>query len=372
MRAHMMKLALAEAERGRGKTRPNPMVGCVIARGDTVISVGHHVRAGAAHAEVAALGRAGAQARGADVYVTLEPCSHVGRTGPCADALIAAGVKRVFVGSRDPNPRVLGRGLRRLRAAGIRVEVGLLGAECRALNEAFAFAMTYGRPYVVAKMAQSLDGRVATATGASKWITSAGARRRGHLLRAELDAIVVGAGTVMADDPRLTCHAVRGLDPVRVVLDTHARTPVGARVVLAAQQSKAPTLICTGPRPSPQRRLALERAGALVLPCKLGPNGKLALTAVLQHLTDRSVMSVLLEGGPTALGAFFDAQLVNKVVVFMSPSILGGRQALSSVLGQGVAGLAERHWLHKLRTESVGRDLIITADVRGKRLKPRL
>jgi diaminohydroxyphosphoribosylaminopyrimidine deaminase/5-amino-6-(5-phosphoribosylamino)uracil reductase len=358
-----MQRALAEAAQALGHTHPNPLVGCVVAHGLRIVAVGHHRRAGGPHAEVVALRRAGARARGADVYVTLEPCSHVGRTGPCAEALIAARVRRVFVGSRDPNPQVLGRGIRRLRAAGIEVQVGLLAAQCRRLNAAFFFAMAHGRPKVTAKLAQSLDGRVATAGGESKWITGPAARRHGHLLRGLHDAILVGVGTVLADDPLLTNRSRRGRNPQRIVLDTHARTPVTAQLLRPGAPGDAQPIIVTGPSPSAQRCAHLIRCGAQILPCRLNAQGRVDVVELLQSLAQREVRSVLLEGGPTVLGAFFDAGLVDHLQAFLSPSIIGGEQARSSVLGQGAASLRLRHRLKHLQWQTLGSDLLLSAEV---------
>lgn len=362
----LMQRALEEAERARGRTSPNPLVGCVIARGQRIIAVGHHARAGEAHAEVAALRRAGTAARGADVYVTLEPCNHHGRTGPCTEALIAAQVKRVFVGARDPNPVVNGRGIRRLRAAGIEVHTGVLAAECRQLNEAFEWAMGHRRPWVVAKLAQSLDGRVATRTGESQWITSPAARRAGHALRNSLDAILVGVGTVRADDPALTCRLRGGRDPIRVVLDTHASLSPTAAVVRLGQTSKAPTWICVAQDAPARRRLALERAGAETLVCKVTGTGQLEVDSVLEQLLAREVLSVLVEGGPQVLGSFFDAQAVNKVVAFVAPRILGGKAARLGVEGLGVAHLRDALELTWVSTQAVGPDLMLVGQVKGR------
>ena len=362
-----MQRALQEAERARGRTRPNPLVGCVIARGASIIAVGHHERAGEAHAEVAALRRAGAAARGADVYVTLEPCNHHGRTGPCTEALIAAQVKRVFVGARDPNPVVNGRGIRRLRAAGIQVQTGLLAAECRQMNEAFEFAMRHRRPWVVAKLAQSLDGRVATRTGESQWITSPAARRMGHALRNTLDAILVGAGTVRADNPALTCRLRGGRDPVRVILDTQASLPVSAQIFTVTRTSAAPTWVCVAHDAPSKRRLAMERAGAVTLACNT-VNGRLDVDSVLAQLITREVLSVLVEGGPQVLGSFFDAHQVNKVYAFVAPRILGGVDARLSVAGLGVAQLKDAVELTHLRTQAVGPDWLMVGNVKGRGL----
>ncbi len=354
-----MQRALVEAARARGRTRPNPLVGCVIAKGERVVAVGHHAQAGTPHAEIVALRRAGRRARGADVYVTLEPCDHHGHTGPCTEMLIAAGVRRVVVATRDPNPLVDGRGVRRLRQAGVRVDVGLLRDECRKMNEAYEGYTRNGRPFVHAKLATSLDGRVATRTGDSQWITGPAARKRGHALRNELDAIIVGRGTIAADDPQLTCRMRGGRDPIRIILDTEARTPPKARVVRVAKRSKAPTWIVVGRGALARRRAALDRAGAETFACKLA-RGRIDLNDLLTHLRERELLSVLVEGGPTVIGSFVDAGLVDKVSVFVAPLLLGGVDALSAVGGKGAAYIADAMRLSDLEVASVDGDLLIT------------
>jgi diaminohydroxyphosphoribosylaminopyrimidine deaminase/5-amino-6-(5-phosphoribosylamino)uracil reductase len=357
--SELMQRALAEAARATGRTRPNPTVGCVIAKGGNVIAVGHHARAGTHHAERVALDLAGPAARGADVYVTLEPCSHVGRTGPCCDALIEAGVGRVFVGTQDPNPLVDGRGIRRIRRAGIPVEVGLCADECSRLIESFAFAVVHRRAWVVAKIAQSLDGRVATRTGASKWITGPTAREFGHTLRNELDAILVGSGTVRADDPLLTCRSGGGRDPVRVVVDTQASISPKSRIVRAVKDSVAPTWIFCGHSAPARRRTALERAGAETIAVKL-KGDRVDMRAVIAQLFKRELLSVLVEGGPTVLGACFDAKLVNRVYAFIAPLIIGGEDARSAVLGRGCGPLSQAARLTDVEFRSVGDDCLMT------------
>ena len=288
-----MRLALAEAEKGRGRTHPNPAVGAVIVRDRRVISRGHHQKAGLPHAEVNALRAAGAKARGADVYVTLEPCNHQGRTPPCTDALIAAGVRRVFFGSADPNPLVDGHGARRLRRARIEVRAGVLRAQCDAANEAWFKFITTGIPWVVLKAAITLDGKLATAAGDSKWISSEASRRLVHRWRNELDAVLVGAGTVRVDDPRLTVRGVRGgRNPLRVVLGT-----------------------------IPPRARILRQPGETI--SERGP-----LLAVLRRLGRRGITTVLVEGGAKVHGAFLAAQLWDELRLFIAPKIFGA-EALS-------------------------------------------
>jgi diaminohydroxyphosphoribosylaminopyrimidine deaminase / 5-amino-6-(5-phosphoribosylamino)uracil reductase len=288
-----MRLALAEAEKGRGRTHPNPAVGAVVVRGGRVISRGHHEKAGLPHAEVNALRRAGLRAKGADVYVTLEPCDHQGRTPPCTGALIAAGVRRVFFGSRDPNPSVDGHGARRLRRAGVEVREGVLRAECDASNEPWFKFITTGYPFVVLKAAVTLDGKLATHRGDSRWISSEPSRRLVHLWRDQLDAVLVGAGTVRADDPRLTVRGVRGgRNPLRVVLGT-----------------------------IPTRARLLREPGETV--AERGP-----LRAILRRLAERGITTVLVEGGARVHGEFLDESLWDELRLFVAPKVFG-RSALS-------------------------------------------
>ena len=356
--ADCMRLAVAAAAAVQGRTHPNPPVGCVLRRGGRIVGQGATQPVGGAHAEAMALVAAGAAARGADAFVTLEPCAHQGRTAPCADALLAAGVARVFVGMRDPNPRVQGRGLRRLRQAGVEVVLGLLRPECMALNRAFVACMRRGRIWVAGKVAQSLDGRVATATGASRWITGLAARQMGHRLRDRYDAILVGTGTVRADDPRLTCRLRGGRDPVRVVLDTQARLALGAQVLAVAARSRAPTWVVVGPEAPLRRRRALLRAGAAVLVCP-APNGRLDLEVLMRLLAQQGLLSVLVEGGPTLMGALRDAQLLDEMYVFVAPRLIGGVGARAAVLGQGAQLLASAPYLRQVQVQPVGADWLL-------------
>lgn len=334
-----MQQALALATRARGQTAPNPMVGCVVVRGGRVVGQGYHARAGTLHAEPLALQAAGRRARGADLYVTLEPCHHTGRTGPCTAAIVAAGIRRVFVGARDYDDRVAGRGIAYLRQQGIAVTTGVAEQACHRINEAYDHAKRTGEALVVAKVAQSLDGCVATHAGRSQWITGAEARDFGHRLRGALDAIVVGRQTVVADDPALSCRTPGGRDPLRVILDSQAQTSPQAQVVQLARTSSAATVIlCAADAPLPRCR-ALQDAGAEIL--QLAQPGRVQPQAALQALCQRGVHSVLLEGGPTVLGSFFDAGLVSRLYAFVAPVVLGGAQARHSVLGTGVAAPAD-------------------------------
>ncbi|MDZ4814355.1 MAG: bifunctional diaminohydroxyphosphoribosylaminopyrimidine deaminase/5-amino-6-(5-phosphoribosylamino)uracil reductase RibD [Pseudomonadota bacterium] len=317
---HMhMADALRLAEAGLFTTQPNPRVGCVIAQGDRVIGSGFHRRAGEAHAEVYALAQAGLHARGASAYVTLEPCAHQGRTGPCADALINAGIARVVVACEDPFDQVDGRGLARLCAAGVKVEVGLMHTEARELNIGFFSRIERGRPFVRIKLAASLDGRTALADGSSNWITTAAARNDGHRWRARASALLTGIGTVLADDPQLT---VRISQPhaqmLRVVLDSDLRMPLHARML----KISTPLLIYTAAHADPQRRAALEKAGVELFPIS-AVAGRLDLMAVLVDLARRGVNELHVEAGATVSGALVAAKLADELLIYQHACLLG-------------------------------------------------
>lgn len=354
-----MKLALRLAARGAGWVSPNPMVGAVVVKNGQVAGRGYHRRAGLPHAEVEALRDAGEAARRADLYVTLEPCNHQGRTPPCTQAILEAGVGRVIIATRDPNPRVTGGGVEFLTARGVEVSVGLLEAEARRLNEAWFHWVDTGRPWVITKAACSLDGKIATASGESQWLTGEAARTLGHRLRHQVDAIVVGIGTVLADDPQLTTRLPRspGRDPIRIVLDSRLRLPLNSR--LLHLDSEAPTwVVCTSEAPTAPRR-ALKGPGVEVL--VLAPDaGKVPLPALLDLLGTRQVQSLLVEGGAETLGAFFDQGLVNKFYFFYAPKILGGRKAPGMVGGRGVIHLGEAHIARDLKVRRVGVDLLVS------------
>ena len=359
--ARFMRRALGLAERGRGLTSPNPMVGAVVAHGEEIVGEGFHERAGGPHAEVVALAAAGSRSRGATLYVTLEPCAHQGRTPPCAAAVIAAGIRRVVAASVDPNPRVSGRGLAELRAAGVEVADPILTAEAQRQNRAFVTAMRRGRPHVTLKAAMTLDGRIADLHGESKWITGEAARATAHRLRSESDAIVVGVGTVLRDDPALTVRLDRPWprEPYRVVLDTGARTPAGARVISAGTPAR--TLVITGQDANPARVAALTAAGASVVPVAAA-DGHCDLRAALAALVEREVRAVLIEGGGEVHGAFLDAGLVDRVAVFVAPRLLGGREAISVIEGAGHPLKSAPH-LTAFDVTMLGDDLLIEADV---------
>ena len=349
-----MRAALALARRGLGSTWPNPSVGCVVAREGRVVGRGWTQPGGRPHAETEALARAGEAARDATAYVTLEPCSHWGRTPPCCDALIAAGVSRVVVAAGDPDPRVDGRGLRRLREAGITVEQGMLEAEARAVIAGFVRRITLGLPLVTLKLATSLDGRIATAGGESRWITCGAARRAAHGLRANHDAVLVGSGTVLADDPDLSCR-IPGMARVpiaRVVADTRLRTPLGARLVRTARA--VPTWIATRTGQAPAALAPFLEAGVEVLPVR-AKEGGLDLAALLGALAQRGVTRVLAEGGAGIAAGLLRAGLVDRVAWFHAPGVMGG-DGLPAVRPLPLTTLSAMPRFRRVASRAVGED----------------
>jgi diaminohydroxyphosphoribosylaminopyrimidine deaminase / 5-amino-6-(5-phosphoribosylamino)uracil reductase len=354
-----MKLALRLAARGAGWVTPNPMVGAVVVKAGEVVGKGYHRRVGLPHAEVEALRRAGAAARGADLYVTLEPCNHQGRTPPCTQAILTAGIRRVIIASRDPNPQVTGGGAEFLIDQGLDVTVGVLEPEARRLNGAWFHWLKTGRPWVIAKAACSLDGRIATATGESQWLTGESARAFGHRLRHHVDAILVGVGTVLADNPQLTARLPRGRsqDPIRIVLDSRLRMPLSSKLI--QPNSPAPTWVATTAQAPPDMVRALKDYGVqvMVLPADAG---RVSLPALLRCLGERQVQSLLVEGGAETLGAFFDQRLVEQFHFFYAPKILGGVTAPAMVGGQGVTHLGEAHIARNLSLRRLGVDLLVS------------
>jgi len=357
-----MRLALREAEKGQGRTSPNPAVGAVLVQGGKVIGRGHHARAGAPHAEVMALRDAGARAAGADLYTTLEPCDHFGKTPPCSRAILDAGVRRVFVGSRDPNPVVKGRGVARLRRAGVEVVQGVLREACDALNAPWFRFITAGRPFVTLKVAATLDGKIATRTGDSRWVTGPEARLRVHQLRDQVDAVLVGAGTARQDDPALTSRLPSGAgrDPIRVVLDADLRLPT--KLGLFHSKSPAPTWVAhlAEPRRTVRRRPRLG-PGVELLPCR-GRKGRIDLGDLLTKLAGRGVTHLLVEGGAQVFGSFLSRQLADRVLVFVAPKIVGG-DGLSWAGGAGALGVRTMDQAISLREPSVerlGDDWLVT------------
>jgi diaminohydroxyphosphoribosylaminopyrimidine deaminase/5-amino-6-(5-phosphoribosylamino)uracil reductase len=351
-----MRAALELAARALGRTSPNPAVGARIVLGNRVLAEGFHEKAGLDHAEVAALRHLEGKAPGADLYTTLEPCDHHGRTGPCTEAIIAAGIKRVIIGTTDPNPKVAGRGVTRLRAAGIEVIEGVLEADCRRLNETYNLAIVERRPFVILKAAMSLDGRIATKKRESKYLTGELARSEVHKLRDRHDAILVGIETVLADDPELTVRLAGSRNPLRVVLDSRLRTPLDSRLVKTARE--VPTLILTTDRASSAARKRLEKRGVGVEVVRRGEAG-IDLPKALKALFQRELSSVLVEGGSRVHGAFFDAGLVDKVVLFYAPILIGGDEAPGPIGGKGVGKLAKAMRLKDTKMTALGPDWMV-------------
>ncbi len=356
-----MRLALRLATKAIGHTSPNPAVGAVIVKGRRLIATGYHKRAGLPHAEIEALRRAGARARGATLYVTLEPCNHTGRTPPCCDAIIASGIARVVAATRDPNPVTDGRGMARLRRAGVEVIAGVLAQEARRLNEPFQKVMRTGLPLVIAKVGQSLDGKIATATGESRWITSASSRRLAQRLRSRLDAILVGVNTILLDDPWLIARgsAHRTGKPLKVIVDSRLRTPLQARCL--SRWSPAPTLIATTRRGG-LRPAQLRRRGAEVMTVA-AKSGRVGLRSLCRRLARRGVQSILIEGGGEVLASAFAERIVDRVMFFVAPVLIGGREAPGSLGGAGIRRLAQAVRLADVTYHRVGPDLCVEARV---------
>jgi diaminohydroxyphosphoribosylaminopyrimidine deaminase/5-amino-6-(5-phosphoribosylamino)uracil reductase len=353
-----MRRALELALKGRGRTRPNPVVGAVLVKNRRVVGEGYHRKAGGPHAEIHALRQAGRRARGADLYINLEPCCHHGRTPPCTGALIQAGVRRVVVGQRDPNPRVAGRGLAALKRAGIEVVRGVLEKESREINLAFNSYITAGRPWTVLKLAMSLDGKIATGRGDSRWISGEKARRLAHEMRAGADAILAGTGTVLADDPQLTARlpGKKTRAPVRVILDRLGRVPLKARVFSNAGSETV--LLAAGPDFPRARKTRLEKTGVQVIEPGVGKRG-LDLDRLIRELGRREITSLLVEGGGELAASLLDQGLVDRVVVFVAPMIIGGRGAPGPVGGPGAGKIAEALRLEGLRATAVGGDWML-------------
>ena len=359
--AAYMQRALDLAARALGRTSPNPAVGAVIVRGNRIIGEGFHRKAGRPHAEIEVLKNLAGTAKGTTLYVNLEPCSHHGRTPPCADAVIQAGIKRVVIGMADPNPLVKGRGIRRLRRAGVEVKTGVLRQACEQLNEDFSLFIRTGRPMVTLKLAASLDGRIATVSGDSRWISGASSRRWVHELRNQVDAILVGSGTVGSDNPQLTCRIRGGRDPLRVILDSRLSTNPQARTY--TQKSTASTLIATT-SVGAKRQYLFEHcnpARVEIVPFS-AQNGRVPIPLVLAELGKRGIKHVLIEGGGQVAAAALGEDVVDKVLFFYGPILLGGDgQAMIGTLG--ISQVAAGKKLHTVQVTQRGEDVVVSAYV---------
>jgi len=357
-----MRRALELGARAEGRTRPNPAVGAVVVADQQIVGEGYHPAAGQPHAEVFALQAAAGRTAGADLYVTLEPCSHQGRTGPCTEAVIAAGIARVFVGTQDPNPQVAGTGISRLRQAGLQVEVGVCEKDCRRLIAPFAKHITTGLPYVILKSAVTLDGQTATSTGDSQWISNAQSREAVHRLRDRVDAIMVGIGTVLNDDPKLTTRLPGGRDPLRIVVDSQLRIPPQA--ALLHLDSDAETLVAHLATAPEDRRSCLATGRAVLLETA-EKEGRVDLHDLLTQLGGRGVQSILLEGGAQMNAAFLKAGLIDRMMIFVAPKIIGGNGGYGIFAGEGIPSLADALQLQDIRLSRFGDDVLIEGEVKG-------
>jgi diaminohydroxyphosphoribosylaminopyrimidine deaminase/5-amino-6-(5-phosphoribosylamino)uracil reductase len=349
-----MRRALKLAKKGRGRVSPNPMVGAVIVKEGRIIGEGYHECCGENHAEINAINRATESVAGTTVYVTMEPCSHHGRTPPCVERLIAEKPARVVIGASDPNPLVAGRGIRALKKHRIAVTVGVMEAACRQLNEVFFKFISSGLPFVTLKYAQTLDGRIATATGHSQWVSSPPSLRLAHALRAVHDAILVGAGTVLADDPELTVRLVKGRNPLRIVLDVDLRLPLTSRVL--KNQAQARTMVVTSPDAPPEKMAALHGMGIDTLCVDETSPGHIDLGKLLRALGDREIASILVEGGAAVLTSFLKEGLADRLVVIVAPKIIG--KGIEAIGDLGARSMDEAIRFFRCRTSRKGDDLL--------------
>jgi diaminohydroxyphosphoribosylaminopyrimidine deaminase / 5-amino-6-(5-phosphoribosylamino)uracil reductase len=366
-RADFMAQAIRLARRAQGRTAPNPPVGAVVAREGRVVGQGYHHAAGTPHAEPLALDAAGKKVRGADLYVTLEPCNHQGRTPPCTEKILKSGIKRVFIGALDPNPRVAGNGAGFLAQQGLEVESGILEDRCQDLIAPFASLITRGRPFVSLKLAASLDGRIATRSGQSQWLTGPEAKAWAHRLRDRCEAIMVGRATVAQDNPSLTTRLNRGKgqNPLRVILDSRLKIDPGSKVVTGPGEggpAGGGCLILTRDKASLAREKALRAAGAEVVRLDPGQGG-VDLSQVLLELGKRGVMRLLLEGGPELAGRFIRARFVDEVFFMYAPMVIGGKSAPGMVAGPMIQEIGQAARLEDMRTRRLGRDILIRARV---------
>jgi len=359
-----MRLALSLAKKGEGKVSPNPMVGAVLVKDGKLIAQGYHRYFGGPHAEVEAIRRAGAEANGSTLYVTLEPCSHYGKTPPCTQAIIRAGIKQVIIATLDPNPINSGQGVQELQSAGIETEVGICEKEAKKVNEAFFKFMKKRIPFVIVKAASSLDGKIATCRGESKWITGEESREFAHHLRDKVDAILVGVNTVIRDDPDLLAPSKNNF--ARIILDSRLRIPLSSRVL--ENQDRADTFVFTTSKADKQKLRELENKGIKVAIVK-EDEGKVDIEEVLKKLGSLEIMILLVEGGGEVIGSFFDKKVVDKLFLFLAPRIIGGRNSLTWVEGKGVNLLAQTPHIEISSLRRIGKDLLLEGYVSSKTVK---
>lgn len=360
-----MERALALAARGRGTTTPNPMVGAVIVKDGRIIGEGYHIRAGEGHAEVNAFKNAAEDVTGATMYVTLEPCSHYGKTPPCADKIVEKKIGRVVVGALDPNPLVAGRGIEKIRNAGIPVVTGVLAEESIALNEVFMKYIVTKRPFVVLKAAMSLDGKIATADGESQWISCEASREEVHRLRHELTRIMAGIGTVLADDPMLNCRIPGGKQPVRIIVDSHLSIPENSK--LAGSAREFPLVVASVEKADASKKARLEVMGAKVIEIPANQDGHVDLNALMERLGEMKIDSILLEGGGRLAEGALKAGIVDKVQFYIAPVLIGGEGAKTPVEGRGIETLSQAWHISDWKAETIGDDLKIIGYIKEGR-----
>ena len=353
-----MKRALELAKKGAGHTSPNPMVGCVVVKDGRIVTEGYHERYGEFHAERNALTRCEEDLTGAEMYVTLEPCCHQGNTPPCTDIIIERSIGKVYVGSMDSNPKVAGKGVKILQEHGIEVETGVLEKECLALNEIFFYYITTGMPYVAMKYAMTLDGKIASCTGDSKWVTGETARHHVHELRKQYSAILAGIGTVLADDPMLNCRIEEGVDPVRVVCDSSLRIPLSSQLVKTA--GDIPVIVAYA-KENPEKEKALLQAGVELI--SAGRDGRVDLAVLMRELGKRKIDSVLVEGGGAIHGSLLKSGLVQKIFCYLAPKLIGGREAGSPVEGDGFSRMKDALPVKEMEILPLGEDICISGRV---------
>lgn len=346
---HFMQKAIDLAKKGIGMTSPNPQVGCVIVKHNKIVGKGYHQRAGGPHAEIEALDDAGKQSRGATLYVNLEPCNHFGKTPPCTERIIKAGISKVVIGMQDPNPQVSGRGIHHLRQAGIEVKVGVLEKQAKLLNEAFIKHMTKNLPFVVAKIAQSIDGKVALSSGKSKWITGEKARKEGHKLRNACDCIIVGIRTVLIDDPRLTCRLKNGRDPIKVIVDSTAKLPLKSRLL-----ENGRVILATTEKADIHQLKALQKSGVEII--KTSGKDKVDLNELLFKLGKMNISSVLVEGGPKLLTSFLREELIDKLIMFLAPKIIGG-DGKNAIDDLNINKMENTYKMKAVKIQRIGQDI---------------
>ncbi|GAA0086467.1 bifunctional diaminohydroxyphosphoribosylaminopyrimidine deaminase/5-amino-6-(5-phosphoribosylamino)uracil reductase RibD [Clostridium sp. CTA-7] len=361
MNEKYMRMAIELAKKGVGKVNPNPMVGAVIVKDEKVIGEGYHEEYGKAHAEVNAFSSLIEESKGATLYVTLEPCSHYGKTPPCVDKIIENKIAKVVVGAFDPNPLVAGRGIKKLKDAGIDVVTSVLEEECKKVNEVFMKYIVEKKPFVVLKTAMTLDGKISTPSGESKWITNEESRKEVHKLRNKLSAIMVGVNTVIKDNPELTCRLEGGRNPIRIIVDSKLRIPMESKVVI---DKLARTIVATTELANKDRVLDLKKLGVEVIIIK-AKNERVDLQSLMVELGKLNIDSILLEGGSTLSFSALEDKIVDKIQAYIAPKIIGGEKSKTPVGGKGIEKLSNAIMLENMKVISVGRDLLIEGYLKG-------